>query len=125
MTITNRIIEHYNSLAKLVIHVPEWGENDQPLEVHVSPVTMAEMGTIQRLTKKNATNFDYAVTLLFLKAKDQNGNRLFKVEDKDTLLNQADYRVVFRVAEKIQEHFFSDGETIKGNSEETPSASAS
>ena len=34
-------------------------------------------------------------------------------------MQEADYRVVSRIAEKIEEHFFGDMETHKGNSAAT------
>ena len=41
------------------------------------------------------------------------------------LMQEADYRVVSRIAEKIEEHFFGDLDTHKGNSDATPSDATS
>ena len=56
-----------------------------------------------------------------VKAKDKDGKRLFTITDRDKLMQQADYRVVSRIAERIEEHFFGDIEEIKANSDATPS----
>lgn len=63
--------------------------------------------------------------LAFRRGKDKDGNRLFTLNDRDKLLQEADYRIVSRIAEKIEAHFFGDMEIHKGNSEETPSGTAS
>nr|BDD46841.1 hypothetical protein 7 [bacterium] len=125
MNVIEKATKHYESSEKLVISVPEWGDENAPLLIHVFPMTMAEMNLIQRITRKNAGNMEHAVNLIIVKAKDENGNRLFKLDDKDILMKKADYRVVARIAEEIESQFFTDVETQKGNSEETPSDTSS
>jgi hypothetical protein len=39
--------------------------------------------------------------LIFLKAKDKDGNKIFKLDDKQVLLNNADPEVIARVAAEI------------------------
>jgi hypothetical protein len=38
--------------------------------------------------------------MIIVKAKDADGNRLFSLSDRDTLLQNADYRVVSRILDK-------------------------
>ena len=117
MTIINNITNHYAKQDRLIIHVPEWGEENQPLEMHVLPMTMAEVNMIQRIAGKKATPMEQAINLIIIKAKDKEGKRLFNVQDKDTLMNHADYRVMSRIAEEIERHFFGSVEEAKGNSD--------
>jgi hypothetical protein len=39
--------------------------------------------------------------LIMLKAKDKDGNKIFKLDDKQTLLNKADTDVIARVATEM------------------------
>ncbi len=115
MSIINQAIEHYQTQEKLIISVPEWGLRDNPLEIHVFPITMAEVNLIQRIARKNASNIEHAANIIIVKARDKNGNRLFKLEDRDALMQKVDYRVVSRIAESIEARFFGSVETHKGN----------
>ncbi len=115
MNIIEQAINHYESQEKLVILVPEWGTKDNPLEIHVLPMTMAEVNLIQRIARKNASNIEHAANIIIVKARDKNGNRLLKLEDRDALMQKVDYRVVSRKAESIEAKFFGNIETQKGN----------
>lgn len=110
---------------KLVIKVPEWGEVDKPLQIHITPMTMAEMNSMQKIATKNPSNLEQAVNIIVVKAKDENGNRLFKVTDKDTLLEKVDYKILSRIATEIEEFLFGSVEAEMGNLNETTIEEAS
>ena len=116
MNVINRATAHYAAQERLIISVPEWGEPDNPLEIHVLPMTMAEVNMMSKIASKKASNIEQAANIIVVKAKDKDGKRLFTVTDRDKLMQEADYRVVSRIAERIEEHFFGDMETHKGNS---------
>lgn len=120
MSIIEQAVAHYETQEKLVILVPEWGTKDNPLQIHVFPMTMAEVNMIQRISKKNASNIEHAANIIVIKARDAEGKRLFKLEDKDALMEKADYRVVARITEEIEAKFFGEVETHKGNLRGTP-----
>lgn len=121
MRVIDRATAHYASQERLIIAVPEWGEGDVPLEIHVFPMTMAEVNMMQKIASKKASNIEQAANIIVVKAKDIDGNRLFKVTERDKLMQESDYRIVSRIAEKIEEHFFSDVEQTKGNFDATDS----
>lgn len=123
MSVIERAKKHYENQEKLVISVPEWGDENGPLEVHVFPMTMAEISMMQRLASKKSTNIEQAANIIVVKARDKDGNRLFKLEERDDLMKNTDYQVVARIAEEIESRFFSNVENYKGNSEGTPSDS--
>jgi len=110
MSIINQATKHYADQNRLIIDVSEW-----KTEIHIFPMTMAEVNMIQTIASKKASNIEQAVNMVIVKAKDKDGNRLFSLSDKDNLLQNADYKVVSRIAEKIEGHLFGDIETIKGN----------
>jgi hypothetical protein len=115
MSIIDQAIAHYQTQEQLVISVPEWGVEDNPLKIYVFPMTMAEVNMIQRISKKNASNIEHAANIIVIKARDADGNRLFKLEDKDALMEKADYRVIARITGEIESKFFGEVETYKGN----------
>ena len=117
MSVIENVTTHYAEQQRLVIQVPEWGKNGVPLEVHVFPMTMSDVNNMQKIASKKASNIEQAANIIVVKAKDKDGKRLFALADRDKLLNQADWRVVSRIAEQIEEHFFGDIEEVKGNSE--------
>lgn len=119
MNVINRATAHYEKQDRLIISVPEWGDENEPLEIHVFPMTMAEVNMMQKVASKKASNVEQAANIIVVKAKDKTGKRLFSISDRDKLMQSADYRVVSRIAERIEEHFFGDIETHKGNSEAT------
>ena len=125
MSVINRATAHYAAQERLIISVPEWGDESEPLMVHVFPMTMAEVNLMQKIASKKASNIEQAANIIVVKAKDESGKRIFSVNDRDKLMQEADYRVVSRIAEKIEEHFFGDLDTHKGNSEATPSDATS
>jgi hypothetical protein len=115
MSIIEQAIEHYQSQERLVISVPEWSSADNPLQIYVFPMTMAEVNLIQKIARKNASNIEHAANIIIVKARDKNGNRLFKLEDRDALMQKVDYRVVSKIAESIEARFFGSVEEQKGN----------
>ena len=125
MSVINRATAHYAAQERLVIAIPEWGDDNAPLEIHVLPMTMAEVNMMAKIASKKASNIEQAANIIVVKAKDKDGKRLFSVSDRDKLMQEADYRVVSRIAEKIEEHFFGDMETHKGNSAATQPAETS
>lgn len=125
MKTIERVKQHYQGQDRLVVAVPEWGEPENPLQIHILPMTMAEASLIQRVAGKKASGIENAVYSLIVKARDAEGNRLFKMEDKDDLLNFGDCRVILRINDEIERHFFQSVEQVKGNSDATHSDATS
>jgi hypothetical protein len=67
--------------------------------IYSSPFTLAE----KRNLFKGAKNDDLGVLVdaIMLKARDKDGNKIFKLDDKQVLLNNADPEVIARVAGEI------------------------
>ncbi len=86
--------EHFASLGTRKIEVPEW-----KLTVYAAPVTLAEKNRLYRKSKES--DMELLVDLLIMKASDANGQKLFNIDHKPTLLNKADSNVVARVANAI------------------------
>jgi len=99
MSVIDRVKEHFESQGVKKIEVAEWGEEGQPLVIYSKPFTMAE----KRNLFKGAKNDDLGVLVdaIMLKARDKDGNKIFKLDDKQVLLNNADPEVIARVATEI------------------------
>jgi len=99
MSVIDRVKEHFESQAVKKIVVAEWGEEGQPLVIYCKPFTMAE----KRNLFKGAKNDDLGVLVdaIMLKGRDKDGNKIFKLDDKHTLLNNADPEIIASVATQM------------------------
>jgi len=99
MSVIDRVKEHFESKGIKKIEVAEWGEEGKPLVIYCNPFTLAE----KRNLFKGARTDDLAVLVdaIVLKAKDEEGNKLFKLDDKKVLMNNADPEVIARVSTEM------------------------
>jgi hypothetical protein len=99
MSVIDRVKNHFESQGVKTIEVAEWGEEGQPLVIYSSPFSLGE----KRGLFKNAKNDDLGVLVdvIVLKARDKDGNKIFKLDDKLTLLNSADPEIIGRVATQM------------------------
>lgn len=99
MSVIDRVKDHFESKGINKFEVAEWGEEGKPLVIYSKPFTLAE----KRNLFKNAKNDDLAVLVdaIVLKALDAEGNKIFKLDDKKTLLNNADPDVIATVATQM------------------------
>ena len=99
MKTIDRVKAHFEAQGVKKIEVAEWGEEGKPLIIYSQPMTLAET----RNLFKGAKNDDLGVMVdvIVLKSKDGNGEKIFKLDDKQTLLNNADPSVIARVSREI------------------------
>lgn len=106
MAAIDLVREHFASLGTRKIEVPEW-----KLTIYASPVTLAEKAKLYRKSEKS--DFELLVDVLVMKATDANGEKLFTVEDRVTLINKADSNVIGRVANEILSSDAPKGDELK------------
>jgi hypothetical protein len=99
MNVIDRVKAQFEALGIKKIEVAEWGEEGKPLIIYCSPFTLGE----KRNLFKGAKNDDLGVLVdaIVLKAKDSEGNKIFKLDDKLTLLNNADANVIAKVSTEM------------------------
>ena len=99
MSVIDRVKDHFENQGIKKIEVAEWGEEGKSLMIYSKPFTLAE----KRNLFKGAKNDDLGVLVdaIVLKARDGEGNKIFKLDDKKTLLNNADPEVIARVATQM------------------------
>lgn len=125
MSAIQNVKNHYQNQKKLIMAIPEWGTEDEPMEMHIQPMSMAEVNMMQKIGGKKASHVEQAVNIIVVKARGKDGKRLFNATDREALMEQADYKVIARIAEEIDAHFFGNMDTLKGNSAATTSESPS
>jgi len=99
MSVIDRVKDHFENQGVKKIEVAEWGEEGKPLMIYSTPMSMAE----KRNLFKSAKDGDLGVMVdaIVLKAKDEKGEKIFKLDDKKTLLNNADPDVIATVATQM------------------------
>lgn len=106
MKLIDKVLNHYDSNARLKIEVPEWADDEFDGFIHYSPVTLLERNKLMPELKRE--NLDFVASVLVMKAEDADGNKLFTLEDKIKLKRNADYRVLDRVANQILQGITTD-----------------
>ena len=86
------------------IEVPEWGSDEEALIIYVKPLTLQEQQKVFKLSQGN--ELEAMAQILIMKALDSEGNKLFTMKDKHTLMNSVDPSVVIALATDI----LGDGE---------------
>jgi hypothetical protein len=99
MSVIDRVKDHFEKQGIKKIEVAEWGEEGSPLVIYCSPFSMAEKRNLFKGAKSD--DLSVLVDALMLKARDADGNKVFKLDDKQVLLNKADPEVIARVATEM------------------------
>jgi hypothetical protein len=86
--------EHFTALGTRSIEIPEW-----KLTIYSTPVTLAEKNRLYRKAKDN--DMELLVDVLISKATDKDGNKLFNVDHRMTLLHKADSNLIAKAANFI------------------------
>ena len=99
MNVIDRVKAQFESLGVKKIEVAEWGEEGKPLTIYCTPFTLAEKRNLFRGAKND--DLGVLVDAIVLKAKNSDGEKIFKLDDKQVLLNNADANVIARVATEM------------------------
>lgn len=102
MSLIDRVKEHHNAQINSCIEVPEWGDEDQPLKIFYDPPTLKETFAFN---SKADNNYQLMLChMIVRKARDEDGNSLFKESDAQALYTNADERVVARIGLQMKNH---------------------
>ena len=99
MKAIERAKAHFDSLDIKKINVPEWGEDGQSLLIYSKPLTLQETSKLYRMAQDD--DMAMLAYVLIYKALDENGEKIFSLEDKQTLLTKVDRNVLIRVSNEI------------------------
>lgn len=88
--LSERISANRSSRERKSISVEEWGDGNAPLYIYYGAVTGQDIDRVSRKHKDFLSNPTIAsmVELIIIKAEDEQGDKLFTIEDKKVLLNE-------------------------------------
>ena len=101
MKIIDRAKGHFESLGVQFIEVPEWKDEDgKPTVIYWNPITLSEKN---KLFKKsdNLNDVSILADIVVMKAIDKDGNKIFTLEDKLSLMHKVDSDVLSRIATEM------------------------
>ena len=73
MKAIERAKTHFAEQDVKVIKVPEWGEEDKPLEIYSKPLTLSETSKLYKMSKND--DLTMMAYVLIYKALDENGDK--------------------------------------------------
>ena len=97
--IIDRVKAHFDAKETKIIEVPEWGDENIPLYIHCSPLTLAQKNRLYKMAKDD--DLGLMVEALIMKAKDKEGNCLFSRADKPDFMRSCDPEILIRIANQI------------------------
>lgn len=98
MSAIDAAIAHWKSLPRKSIDVPEWGAGDKPLVIFWKPWTLEER---MKVFGAGELTLDAYVAVILLKAENEQGEKMFTLEDKPKLRRFVEPSVLARVALEI------------------------
>ena len=114
MKLIERAKSHFESLGVQSIEVEEWAdEAGKPSIIYWNPITLAEKNKLSN----NLNDVSILADIVIMKAIDQDGKKLFTIEDKISIMNKVDSDVLSKVATAMVQSITPD--EVKKNSEKT------
>jgi hypothetical protein len=101
MKIIDRAKTHFESLGVQFIEVPEWKDEDgKPTVIYWNPITLSEKNKLFRKSD-NLNDVSILADIVVMKAIDKDGNKIFTLEDKLSLMHKVDSDVLSRIATEM------------------------
>jgi hypothetical protein len=94
MGVLDNAVAHFDTKGIRQIEVPEWDT-----VIHCSPFTMNEKRKLLKVAKDD--DLEFLIRALIMKAKDAQGEPMFDLADKVSLMNKVDPDVITRVVTSI------------------------
>ena len=117
MKLIERAKSHFESLGVQSIEVEECAvEDGKPSVIYWNPITLAEKNKLFKASN-NLNDVSILADIVIMKAIDQDGKKLFTIEDKISIMNKVDSDVLSKVATAMVQSITPD--EVKKNSEKT------
>ena len=94
MSVLDNAKAHFDKLETKVIEVEEWDT-----VIYATPFTMGEKKKLWKHAKED--DIEFMVRTLLLKALNKDGEKMFDLSDKITLMNHVDPNVIVRIVGEI------------------------
>jgi hypothetical protein len=95
----DNVVAHFDAQEIKKIEVKEWGTDGEPLEIFTKPLTLQESKKLYKMA--NGGDLEVMVYAIITKSLDADGNKLFTLADKESLMTKADVEVLSNVASEI------------------------
>ena len=91
MSVIDIAKSHFENLGTQSIEVPEWKDEDgKPTVLYWNPITLSEKNKLLRKSD-NLNDVSLLADVLLMKALDEDGNKVFKAEEKLELKDNASW----------------------------------
>ena len=98
MSVIDIAKSHFENLGVQSIEVPEWkDEHGNPTVIYWNPINLSEKNILFKKSD-NLSDVSILADILVMKALDKDGKKLFKPEDKVTLMYKVDSDVLSRIS---------------------------
>ncbi len=94
MSVLDNAKSHFDTLETRAIEVEEWD-----CTIYCTPFTLTEKKKLLKSAKGD--DMEFLVQTLMLKARDENGQRVFRDVDRFSLMNEVDPNIIARVVAEI------------------------
>jgi|TARA_S200002703_G_scaffold101909_1_gene88297 hypothetical protein len=117
MSVIDIAKSHFESLGVQSIEVPEWkDEHGNPTVLYWNPINLSEKNILFKKSD-NLNDVSILADILVMKSLDKDGNKVFKPEDKLTLMYKVDSDVLSRISTEMVSAITPD--QVKKNSKIT------
>lgn len=114
-SVIDRAVKHLEEQGRASVEIPEWPDDEgKPTRIWFTSLTVRERNKCYP-PNKPVTNSN-AVSVVLLKATDENGVRLFLDIDRPKLENSVDSKIISRIFTKIIAGVGKDEDEIKAMS---------
>jgi hypothetical protein len=100
MNVLERAKAHFDAQGATRIEVPEWpDEKGNPTVMYSQPFTLADRKKLVKFAQED--DLEFIVRLVIMKCETQDGDKVFDLSDKPTLMNKVDPNVISRISAQI------------------------
>ena len=98
MSVIDIAKSHFENLGIQSIEVPEWkDEHGNPTVIYWNPINLSEKNILFKKSN-NLNDVSILADIVVMKALDKDGKKIFKPEDKITLMYKVDSDILSRIS---------------------------
>lgn len=98
MSVIDIAKSHFENIGIQSIEIPEWkDEHGNPTVLYWNPINLSEKNILFKKSN-NLNDVSILADIVVMKALDKDGNKIFKPEDKITLMYKVDSDILSRIS---------------------------
>lgn len=100
MSVLDRAKAHFEAQEVKRIEVAEWpDESGNPTVMYSQPFTLSDRKKLVKFAQED--DLEFIVRLVIMKCETADGDKVFDLSDKPTLMNKVDPNIIARIASEI------------------------